>query len=380
MSDGVLLTSAQERFALAACRSLAGAGYRVGAVADQTPAATHWSRCCSRRYVLPDAKQDAEGFVDGLARIVTGEPYSMLLPANDASLLAISSRRDRLEPNVRLGLPPHPVVEAATDKIALDDAARGVGLAVPDTVVCHTREDGMRAARRLGLPVVIKPRRTAFEDDGTVRQRGSMLVADEPALEGAIADFGTPYLLQGIVRGDVYSAAGVLVPGDGIVSFSVARYRRTWPPQAGNVAFAVTVAEPDGLRERIARMLGALGWFGVFELELIHGGDGAFAAIDLNPRLYGSLAHASRAGAPHAIVFCDWVLGKGVRRATARPGVHYRWEDADLRHALWSLRGGRIGEALQALRPHRDVAHAYFRFSDPGPVLARARLLTRRDR
>src|SRR4051794_41421195 len=97
--ERVLVTSAQERFALAACRTLHDAGYAVTAVADQTPAATHWSRCCDDRHVLVDAKEDADAFVDGLAEIVKREPHSVLLPGADAALLAISERRDRLEPD-----------------------------------------------------------------------------------------------------------------------------------------------------------------------------------------------------------------------------------------------------------------------------------------
>src|SRR5919202_5741915 len=136
--ERVLITSAQERFALAACRTLHDAGFAVTAVADQTPAATHWSRCCDERHVLVDAKKDAEAFVDGLVEIVRREPHAVLLPGADAALLAISERRDRLEPYVRLGMPGKEAVSAATDKIKLVDAADASGLPSPKTTVCHT--------------------------------------------------------------------------------------------------------------------------------------------------------------------------------------------------------------------------------------------------
>ncbi len=375
MADGpgILVTSAQERFGLAACRTLAAAGYRVGAVADQTPAAAHWSRCCSARHVLVDAKADPDAFVAGLAAI--GGPYAMLLPATDAALLAVSRRRDRLG-DLELGLPPHEAVEAATDKVELDRASREAGLPSPDTAVCHDHDDGVRAARELGLPLVIKPRRTAFEDGGVIRQRGGSFVADESALADAVEQFGTPYLLQRLQEGEVWSAAGVMTP-EGVLSFSVARYLRTWPVKAGNVAAAITVDPPGDLRERVSRLLAELGWTGLFELELIRSAAGTFHAIDLNPRLYGSLAHASRAGAPHAAIFCDWVLGRDPAPATARPGVRYRWEDAEVRHAVAQLRAGNWRAAAQAVRPYRDVAHAHFRLDDPAPLAARALLLLR---
>jgi len=372
--DRVLITSAQERFALAACRSLDAAGYAVSAVADQTPAATHWSRCCSSRHVLVDAKQDADAFVDGLVEIVKREPHSVLLPGADASLLAISQRRERLEPYVRLGMPSREAVEAATDKIRLVDAANAAGLPSPETAVCHSHEEGVRAARELGLPMVLKPRCTAFEQDGAIRQRGSLWIGDERTLEASIDGFGSPYLLQRIVPGQVYSVAGVMTE-QGMTGFAAARYVRTWPPEAGNVAFAETVEPPEGMREKVAALLNGLGWTGIFELELIRRDDGEFFSIDLNPRLYGSLALASRAGAPLAVIFCDWLLGRPKPPVTARAGVRYRWEDADLRHAVARAKSRRYREAAAALRPRRDVAHAYFRITDPGPMLARALLL-----
>jgi predicted ATP-grasp superfamily ATP-dependent carboligase len=375
--ERVLITSAQERFALAACRSLHDAGYAVTAVADQTPAATHWSRCCDDRHVLVDAKQDAEAFVDGLVEIVKRVPHSVLLPGADAALLAISERRERLEPYVRLGMPGADVVQAATDKIKLVDAAEAAGLPSPETAVCHTHAEGLEAARRIGLPVVLKPRCTAFEQDGVIKQRGSVYIADEGALEEAVDGFGSPYLIQRVEEGQVYSVAGVMSDA-GMVGFAVARYVRTWPPEAGNVAFAETVEPPEGMRDQVATLIRELGWTGIFELELIRSPDGRFFSIDLNPRLYGSLALASRAGAPLAVLFCECLLGRSPAPVTARPGVRYRWEDADLRYALTRFRNRRYRDALAALRPRRDVAHAYFRLIDPGPMLARALLLSGR--
>jgi predicted ATP-grasp superfamily ATP-dependent carboligase len=371
----VLVTSGQERFALGACRSLAAAGYRVTAVADQTPASTHWSRLCSARHVIVDPKVDADGFVASLVRIVHAIPHRVLMPATDAALLAVSARRDSLEEYVGLHLPPHDVVLAATDKIALQEAAGVAGLAVPDTVICHSREDGVGAARRLGLPLIAKPRRTATEAGRDIRQRESVFIADESALHALVDDFGTPYLLQRPISGHVVSVAGMRTSEGAMLGFSMSRYVRTWPPRAGNAAFAVTIEPPAGLRERVERLVARLRWHGVFELEMLASGTGDHYAIDFNPRIWGSIAHASRAGAPMAVLFCDWVLGKAPPPVTARPGVLYRWEDADARNAVLALRQRRIADTWQILRPRRKVTHAYFRWDDPGPLLARAILI-----
>jgi predicted ATP-grasp superfamily ATP-dependent carboligase len=324
--------------------------------------------------VLADPKEDADAFVDGLVEIVRKEQHAVLLPGADAALLAISERRERLEPYVRLGMPGRQAVADSTDKIKLVDAAQAAGIPSPHGIVCQTPEDGLAAAEELGLPVVIKPRCTAFEFEGAVHQRPSLYVDNRHDLAELVHEFGSPYLIQEVQRGSVYSVAGVMAP-DRVIAFVAARYLRTWPPEAGNVAFAETIDPPEGMADQVATLLGALGWVGIFELELIRADDGRFFSIDLNPRLYGSLALAARAGAPLAPIFCDWLLGRHEVDVTARAGVNYRWEDADLRHAFARFKSRRYREAAAALRPRRDVAHAHFRLKDPGPMLARALLL-----
>jgi predicted ATP-grasp superfamily ATP-dependent carboligase len=372
----VLLTSGQERSVLAACRSLAAAGHEVAVAADVSPAATHWSRFCTARHMLPDARSAPDAFVEGLVEILRATPHDVLLPGNEAALLVISSRRAQLEPYVALGLPPHEVVMAATDKVALDGASHRAGLGVPDTAVCETREEGLEVAGRLGLPLILKPRRTVFEADGSMHHRGGRFIGSLDELEQALPAFGRPYLLQPVVEGTVLSAAGVLTD-DGLLSFSLARYLRTWPPEAGNAAFAETITVSDDLRDRIRALLDALGWRGLFELELLHTQEGENLAIDLNPRLYGSLALANRAGAPHAAIFAGALLGRQTAPVTARPGVLYRWEDSELRNAVWAARHGRWRAAAAIVRPRRDVAHAHLHLSDPGPLAARLLRLAR---
>ena len=183
------------------------------------------------------------------------------------------------------------------------------------------------------------------------------------------ADFGTPCLVQAVVRGPTVSCSGVIA-GEGMIAFATSRYARTFPPDGGPVAFAETVEPPAGLEQMIGALLTGMGWQGVFEVELVESDERLFT-IDLNPRPFGSLELITKAGAPLAAIWCDWLLGHQARHVTARPGVRYRWEDADLRHFWWQLRRRRLRAALKVIRPRRRVAHAFFRLTDPGPFLAR---------
>ncbi len=373
---GALLTNGEGRATVAACRCLSTAGYRVAVIAAARPAAAHWTRSCKERLRLADPVRSPRAFVDGLEQLVRTKRYDVLLPGSDGALLAISCARERLEPYVQIGLPSQAAVEASLDKLRLVQAATAAGLTTPTTVVCETAQDASSAARTLSFPVVLKPARSIV-DDGDIRAQVSTLVVfDEAQLAALTPGYGRPFLVQSRERGVVYSCAGVMVPA-GLLTLLTSRYRRTWPPEGGEVAFSEAVQTPPGLREAVEALLTQLGWQGLFELEMIRRADGSFAAIDLNPRLYGSLALATAAGAALPAIWCEWLLTGHATPPPLALGVMYRWEEGDLRHLLWQLRRRQLRQAMKVAVPHRGLVHAYFRADDPGPLVARALHLVR---
>jgi predicted ATP-grasp superfamily ATP-dependent carboligase len=132
------------------------------------------------------------------------------------------------------------------------------------------------------------------------------------------------------------------------------------------------VRPDEELVRRVEALVTALGWNGIFEVELIRRADGSYAVIDFNPRVYGSLALSEAAGVPLATIWCDTLLGRPREGFTAAaPGIAYRCEDFDARHLLLNLSRRHPRAALDVLRPHRHVAHAYADLHDPIPVVVR---------
>lgn len=367
----IIVTDVEHRSGVAVCRGLHRAGYRVTGISCSRHAAGHWSRACAERLTVAHPLEDEDRFIDGLVRTAARGAYDLLIPGTDASLATVSRRRGELEPHVRLALPPHEVVTRTLDKQHLAAAARAAGLEPPETTVCWTTDDAVAAVRRFGFPVLVKPQQSVFEVDGVARRWGSALVRDERQLVEIAPGYGRPFLVQRRDTSSVLSFAGVRVDGR-LLGVAVSQYQRTWLPEAGNVAYSRTIAPPFDLEARVDRLLAELDWQGMFELELLGIGPGRFAAIDLNPRPYGSMALALRSGVNIPALWCDWVLRGTARPVRARPGVYYRWEDADLRHLLWQARRGELRLAARVLRPRRAVAHAYFELRDPGPLAARA--------
>jgi FAD-dependent urate hydroxylase len=375
----VLVTDAVERSVLAAIRSLDAAGYRVGATTHLRPAPGQWSRSCRTRHRAPDPRAGGDAYVARLEEIVRDGAYDALLAGSDFSLLAISEHRARIEPHVAIGLPDHEVVCGALSKSELARAAAEVGLDTPTTIVCDGEHEALAAARRLGFPVIAKSASTVIVlDAGTVRP-DSRLLLDEASLRAWLAQQrpGT-VLVQRREAGAICSCAGVMT-ARGLAGLAFARYTRTWPPRAGNASFAETLTPPDDLREQVAALIERMEWRGIFELELIERPDGGFLAIDLNPRVYGSLTLAAHAGAPLAALWCDELLGRAAPAPRiARAGVRYRWEEGEARNVAALARRGSWLAAVGILRPRRGCAHADFSLRDPAPPAARALLGVRR--
>jgi predicted ATP-grasp superfamily ATP-dependent carboligase len=360
---------------LAAIRSLSAAGFSVTAVATAPSAPGLWSRACRERHLAPDPGRDVRGFIQRLDEILSRRRHAILLAGSDVSLLAISRYRERLAGHLDLDLPTRDVVESVLAKDRLTEPASRVGLAPPEGLVCSDIEHAVRAARGFGYPVLIKPGDTVADRNGGLHRRASVLAHDEAVVISAASVFGR-CIVQRRVQGQVVSFAGVATPA-GLLSFVVSRYARTWPPEAGNALFSETIAAPPGLAAKVQSLVAELGWSGLFELELIERGEGDLAAIDFNPRAYGSMSLARAAGVPLPALWCRWLLGMQPQPAVPRLGVRYRREDAEAKYALWQLRHRNPRLATMVLVPRRHVAHAYFEARDPAPLLASALELSR---
>jgi predicted ATP-grasp superfamily ATP-dependent carboligase len=372
----VLVTDGGERAALAAVRGLATAGYRVTAAAYARPSASHWSRACSEPIIVCDPRHDAGQFVSDLQAYLKPRPGVAILPATDFALQAVSQARSQFAGLAQLPLPPPIAVQNSLDREALARAAELAGFAPVPTELAHDIGGARAAAARLGPRPIVKSVTTTM-------QRGRRVTAGMPTRRLArsevldqipAADF--PLLVQRAEPGRMISLGGVVGSGQ-LLAAAASAYIRTWPPEAGNAAYSITITPPLGLAAGAERLLSELGWEGLFELELIEREDGRLCVVDLNPRPYGSMALAIAAGANLPAVWCDWIRGRDRGFVEARPGVRYRWSEGDIRHLVWLASQARWIDGVRLLRPRRHVVHPHLRAGDPLPALARPASLAR---
>ena len=350
---------------LAAVRALRKGGYEPWLAMSVPSTYAARSRATAGTVPIPDPGPDPEGFVEAMAEAAGRLQVAAVLPGTETSLTVLTGREADFPEGVVLGVPPREVVERAVDKALLAELSEAAGLKVPET-----RTVGRADVDGITYPAVVKPVTSSVRVDDTVRL-GWVRKIETPAELRAALEWmpGDALLVQPYLEGALSAACGVFWDGK-LLCVEHQTARRIWPPVIGVSSYAETVPPDRELEERIAALLHAVGWNGIFELQFIRRPEGDYV-IDLNTRFYGSLALAVRSGLNLPAIWVDLLLGRSPRIGSYRVGVRYRSEQRDARAIVHAFRSGRRAEALKACLPHPRTAHGIFSARDPLPFLCK---------
>jgi predicted ATP-grasp superfamily ATP-dependent carboligase len=370
----VLVTGGEHTASLAAVRGLRAAGYRpwVGATSRRSYAGR--SRAAEGTVVLPYSGADPGGFIARLQFEVARLGIGVVIPGTEPDLVAITDSSDTSLRAIA-GLPQPKVVQRIVDKTEVYRAARSAGLRVPRTELIG--RDALAAVSDADFPAIIKPVRSARQaDSGALIRIDAQLVGSRAELGRVLAELGWDHwLIQARLDGQLGAISGVAREGE-LVTAVHQRSRRVWPPGAGVSSFAETVPPDPVLEGNVARLIGALSWNGIFQAQFIHNDLGAHL-IDLNPRIYGSLALATAAGVNLPAIWAALVSGSSVEPAPYRVGVRYRSDELDIRSLLHLAAHGRPAAAISGMVPRPRTAHSVLALSDPAPGLTSLAKLAR---
>jgi predicted ATP-grasp superfamily ATP-dependent carboligase len=371
----VLLTDNNSYGALAVVRALRAAGYAPWLAIRDAGTYAARSRMAAGTVPVPDPYCDNEGFVRELAAAAVRLSAAAVLPSEDTHLLALAGREADFA-NIVLGAPPGRSVEQAADKELLVVLSASAKLRTPPTI--KVMRGDTEALGKFGFPAVLKPLRSRIRNpDGTVSARSARYVFAE---EATVAANDLPVegaLVQPYIAGRLISISGVAWEGELVCALHQVS-TRIWPRRCGGSAYAETIP-PDGELERgVGRLLHLIGWSGLFQAQFIRDTRGEHYLIDLNPRVYGSLALAVAAGLNLPAIWVEVLLGRRPNVEGYRIGTRFRHEEKDVRALARMLVDGARLDALRGCLPRRGTTHAIFSASDPLPLLASVGKLTGR--
>jgi hypothetical protein len=213
-----------------------------------------------------------------------------------------------------------------------------VGLAVPPTVACSTRED----VRRLSAPVILRPALTVVEHAGRLIRTRSRRCSRPAALERAAADWDerVTLLAQPLLQGHAEVICG-LATESGFDAWSAQTAVRMADP-AGSCPSAYRSLTPDeDLLDRCEALLGEAGWRGPFALEFLRDRDGCPWFVGLDGCCAETLALPRHRGLGYPALAVAEVLGVPVRvpRRSGPDIVTCRHLGREILHVVRVLRG-----------------------------------------
>ena len=336
-----LVCDAQLRNAVAGIRGLGRAGVGVAALASRRGAAGLWSRYTSARFRGPDALSDGRAFIARVRDIASRHGPVVVYPAREETIDALLAARGRLAP-ATLPYPNPDALGPIRDKRLLSDVAREAAVAAPATLAAASAGE-LRGAS-LPLPCVIKP---ALPGSALGSAHRVTTPEEADALLARVPD-SEQVLVQERLTGPLCGVALVVDRGGRLAARFQQSAPRLWPIGAGMSRLAVSVAPEKSVVAAAQRVLAAVGYTGLAQLQFVRSPSGP-VLVDVNPRFYGSLPLALATGVNLPAVWHGALAGDRLPGpCTYRVGVTYRWLEGDV---LAAVRGSVRPLATRAPSP-----------------------------
>lgn len=323
-----IVTDAVWRKSVAAIRSLGRAGWTVFALGDSLFTTGFYSRYTVRRFRGPSAAEDPVGFgviLRRAAAATNGRP-TVLLPMEDASCeWVLLQGRTVLPENIHWLLPDSESFQIARDKGRTMQLARQLGIPCPWTLepACVEELRSNVEARDVS-DLVLKPR-TGSGSGGIVY--GAQI--RQINLEHHWKSHGALLLQERIPAEGEARGVSLLLDQDGNPCEAFAHRRLRQYPVSGGPSTQRESIALDDLYDHSLKLLKALSWRGVAMVEWkVHPDTGRPILLEINPRFWGSLALAVRAGVDFPVEYAKaCIADPNLRHSLSRYtlGVRCRW-------------------------------------------------------
>ncbi len=372
--------------------SLANAGHTVSVFTRKqtnSPLFTHLPLINTFRVTAPEDSY-ADAIVDVRAIFAADTPPDVILALDDPALLVVNEAFDTA--------PRAPLIANATGapaQVALDKSqqvlhANSAGFSVPQTIVVRAPSDlaGVKT-----FPCIAKPALAVGVEDGKLAKGKAEYFSDAEAVtafRASLADDMLPLLIQPLIEGQGEGVFGIMTDA-GVLNWSGHKRLRMMNPHGSGSSACQTLQPDEKLRHICEDFLTRINWRGPFMIELLRAVDGTPYFMELNGRMWGSMALARRAGYEYPA----WSVARAIDPefhppvvTPPNPPLVLRHLGRELAHLLFVLRGPKtafhksawpkLGPAvLNVLKPSRgkefynyDPAHRWYFMRDAYDVVS----------
>ena len=208
------------------------------------------------------------------------------------------------------------------DKFASTQFAIQLGIRCPDSTEVETLEQLHNATELFGLPIVLK-QRSGWAGTGVRICHTREDLEKTFHLFRAQGDRGL--FCQRYIRGTPCLAGGLFLHGNAVRIYC-ADHAVTYPPITG-ASKSLISCHDQNLIQALRMFCQAVCWTGLGNLDFVRGEDGALYFLEMNPRIWGSIAATADAGVEMICPLLQLMQGE-----SPTPSLAYQ---ADIRSALF---------------------------------------------
>lgn len=289
----VLVLDGHSRAALETVQSLGRAGAQVDLAAEAQGCMAMHSRYISRKLQQP-SQEHAAGFQAWLREQDKRRNYTLIVPATETSLLGLRQLDENDPLRRKAVIPGDQALEVALDKEKTRQLAHQLGVPAPGGVLLATLAE-IRPVQQ--FPLVLKPTHSKIMVDGALRTLAVAVVKNESQRQEQLRRWlpFSPVQQQEYVSGRGVGVEFLFNRGKKIWHFAHERVHE-YPLTGGASAYRRSMHPPAGMLQDAERLLTALNWHGVAMVEFKIDAKGQHWLMEINPRLWGSLALSIDAG------------------------------------------------------------------------------------
>ena len=322
----VLVTDGQYTHTLGIARSLGRAGIEVGVIAPTPTAPALHSRFCRWGFVSPPLTRET-AYLAFLENILSEVSFDLIIPVGASATRFVSRHRDRLASKVRFQVADQHSIETAFNKRNTYALAQQLGIPYPRTLYPQSMAEVEQLSLELGFPVVVK----AIVEEGTnvvhyPRSREQLLQMYEPlCTERGYAPPRLPMLQEFVHSDDIGYSFAALYKHGRCKRIFMYREIRSIPVRGGSSTYAESFFDEE-LKQHGMRLLDALNWTGVAQMDFRRGADGGLRLMEINPKFWASLELALAAGLNFPQLLCEMATGQDLSYSEEYVhGVRYHW-------------------------------------------------------
>lgn len=285
----VLILDCESAAGVESIQSLGRQGVTVHASSRSSDALGFKSRYVAAKFAQPT---EPNMFVSWIAALDERHDYALIVAATEVSLSALNAAELSELLRQKAVLPSRESLTLALNKEQTWNLAQRLGIPVPLSVQHAERDGGMT----LPFPVVVKPVNSKRIAQQEVQEFPVSIVRDATQWKQVLMQSrGMPFQVQEYVHGRGIGIELLFEHGEPRWHFAHERIHE-YPLTGGGSSYRRSICPDAKLLDASRMLLRELNWHGVAMIEWKMNDRGEWYLIEINPRLWGSLALAIDAG------------------------------------------------------------------------------------